>query len=88
MALEKQASVEIKESFKNIKKIKITDFYESSPGIKNIDFDVVETDGKLIKENSTTIGGFGSYSENGLTLGVTKGAIKVVYTTGKEAIIK
>lgn len=39
--VERKAALEIKSRFKDIKEIIITDLYESSPRIKNIDYDVV-----------------------------------------------
>lgn len=86
--VERTAALEIKSRFKDIKEIIITDLYESSPRIKNVDFDVVELDGNVIKDNSITVGKFGSFSDNGLTSGATKGKIKVIYTTGSEEIIE
>lgn len=86
--VEKEGAMEIKSRFENIKEIKITDLYESSPKIKNIDFDVVECGGNVIKDNSITVGQFGSFSDNGLTVGSTKGKVKVIYTTGNEEIIE
>lgn len=88
ITLEREGALEIKSRFKNIKEIKITDLYESSPQIENIDFDVVELGGNVIKENSITVGEFGSFSDNGLTAGSTKGEVKVIYTTGNEEIIE
>lgn len=86
--VERKAALEIKSRFKDIKEIIITDLYESSPRIKNVDFDVVELGGNVIKDNSITVGEFGSFSDNGLTSGATKGKIKVIYTTGSEEIIE
>ena len=85
--VERKAALEIKSRFKDIKEI-ITDLYESSPRIKNVDFDVVELGGNVIKDNSITVGEFGSFSDNGLTSGATKGKVKVIYTTGSEEIIE
>lgn len=86
--VERKAALEIKSRFKDIKEIIITDLYESSLRIKNIDYDVVELGGNIIKGNSITVGDFGSFSDNGLTSGVTKGKIKVIYTTKSEKIIE
>lgn len=86
--VERKAALEIKSRFKNIKEIIITDLYESSPRIKNVDFDIVELGGNVIKDNSITVGEFGSFSDTGLTSGATKEKVKVIYTTGSEEIIE
>ncbi|WP_251712853.1 hypothetical protein [Lactococcus ileimucosae] len=86
--LEKQTAIEIKDNVKNVKKITITDFYESSPGIKNVDFDVEETDGTVIRGNSIIVGSFGFHNGNGLKMGRTNEKVKVIYTTGEEAVIE
>ncbi|WP_202229974.1 hypothetical protein [Lactococcus muris] len=86
--LEKQTAIEIKDKVKDIKKITFTALYESSPGIKNVDFDIEETDGTVIRGNSVIIGSFGFHSGKGLKMGSTDEKVKVIYTSGEEAVLE
>ncbi|AYF99869.1 hypothetical protein D7I46_01480 [Lactococcus allomyrinae] len=63
--MQKKGAIEVKNNFENIKEIKITDLHEGAPGVKQIGFDVIENNGKIIKGNSWTIGDSGYYIENG-----------------------
>ena len=82
------AAIEIKERYKNLKEIRIKNIFESSLGVQNVDFDVVDVNNKVIKGNTTTVGKFGSFSDNGLVEGRTIGKVKVLYLNGEVGFIK
>lgn len=72
----------VKNTFKDVKEIKIVDFYESSPGVKNIDFYAKTSNGKNTKLNS--ISSLGSYTNNGLTRGKTEDKIHVIFLNDEK----
>lgn len=84
-AKNKQDQVELiklaKNTFRDIKSIKVIDFYESSPGTKNIDFDVITASGEKIELNSISDS---SYRNNGLNLGKTMTIINVKFLDGSR----
>lgn len=88
IALEKKIAIEVKEHFRDIKEIKITDFNESPAGVKNINYDVIEISGNTIKGNSIKMGDFGSESKSGLIGGKTETEVNATYTNGKNEILK
>ena len=88
VALEKKVAIEVKEHSRDIKEIKITDFSESPAGVKNINYDVIDTSGKTVKGNSFKMGDFGSESKSGLIGGKTETGVNVTYTNGKKEKIK
>ncbi|MDG4967480.1 hypothetical protein OGZ37_13025 [Lactococcus lactis] len=71
-----------KNKFKNMEEIKIVDFYESSPGVKNIDFDVTTNNGQKVQLNS--ISSLGGYINNGLELGKTVSLVQVTFENGTK----
>lgn len=78
----------VKKHREEIKEIKITDFNESPVGVKNINYDVIETSGKKVKGNSFRMGDFGYESKSGLIGGKTETGVNITYTNGKKEIIK
>lgn len=88
VTIQENAAIEIKERYKNLKEIRIKNIFESSLGVQNVDFDVVDVNNKVIKGNTTTVGKFGSFSDNGLVEGRTIGKVKVLYLNGEVGFIK
>ncbi|MDG4983858.1 hypothetical protein OGZ51_06845 [Lactococcus lactis] len=84
VVLEKKAAIEVKENSREIKEIKITEFNESPAGVKNINYAVIETSGRIVKGNCIKMGNFGFESKNGLIGGKTEAGVNVTYTNGKK----